>query len=164
MEENILEQPCVTNGQGKELLQANSVDDNRSGFDNKIGSKLGKFKDVESLLTAYNNLQSDYTKKCQSLACLQKRLDDNEENSSPQEVKEGTSWQDKEQEIVDFILSNAQLRDKVVSKYIFETKLDSVPTLIGSQRGSNVVVSPVSKPKNLEDAEKIVRDMFTNNK
>ena len=27
------------------------------------GSNLGKFKDTESLLTAYNNLQSDYTKR-----------------------------------------------------------------------------------------------------
>ena len=34
------------------------------------GSKFGKFKNGEALLEAYNNLQSDYTKKCQALAEL----------------------------------------------------------------------------------------------
>lgn len=34
------------------------------------GSKFGKFKSGEALLEAYNNLQSDYTKKCQALAEL----------------------------------------------------------------------------------------------
>ena len=41
------------------------------------GSNLGKFKDTESLLTAYNNLQSDYTKKCQTLSAWQKQLEEN---------------------------------------------------------------------------------------
>lgn len=42
------------------------------GFDNvspdsQEGSLLGKFKDVESLMKAYNNLHSEFTKKCQTL-------------------------------------------------------------------------------------------------
>ena len=36
------------------------------------GLSLGKFKDAESLLEAYNNLQSEFTKKCQLLSQLQK--------------------------------------------------------------------------------------------
>ena len=33
---------------------------------------LGKFKNVEALLDAYNNLQSEFTKKCQLLSSLEK--------------------------------------------------------------------------------------------
>ncbi len=36
------------------------------------GSPLGKFKDANSLLNAYNNLQSEFTKKCQKLSELEK--------------------------------------------------------------------------------------------
>ncbi|MBQ3047475.1 MAG: hypothetical protein IJD48_00470, partial [Clostridia bacterium] len=48
-----------------------------------LGSKLKKFKDVDALVNAYNNLQSDYTKKCQALSSLQKRVD---EQGSAQQV------------------------------------------------------------------------------
>ena len=37
-----------------------------------LGSKgFGKFKDAESLLKAYNNLQAEFTKKSQKLASLE---------------------------------------------------------------------------------------------
>ena len=56
------------------------------------GSPLGKFKDVESLLKAYNNLQSEFTKKCQTLNELLKeqQKEDNVTNA-PQYVDD--SWQ-----------------------------------------------------------------------
>ena len=48
------------------------------------GSKenFGKFKDAESLLKAYNNLESEFTKKSQKLAMLEteKNLIENERN------------------------------------------------------------------------------------
>ncbi len=43
--------------------------------DNGVGS-LGKFKDAQSLLSAYNSLQAEFTKKCQSLSEVTKQLKD----------------------------------------------------------------------------------------
>ncbi len=164
MDNEILEQPNITDGQGKGILQI----ENEGSKNDDNGSKLGKFKDAISLLNAYNNLQSDYTKKCQSLAALQKTLNDNEEKSSPKELVEqeenSLTKEDKEKRILEYILSNQALKDKVVANYIDNLNLSPTPKLIGVDRGSNVLVSPQSKPKTLEEAERIVKELFTSNK
>ena len=146
----------------------------------ETGSKIGKFKDVNALLTAYNNLQSEYTKKCQAYSSLQKSLKDNSESfdlgkkaSTPEtETKvekdnlsnDDLSIEDREKLLQDYILNNPSLRDKLIAHYFDELILPKAPKLIGSDRGSNAMVSPVSKPKTLEDAERVVRDMFNKNK
>lgn len=116
-------------------------------------SNLGKFKDVDALLTAYNNLQSDYTKKCQLLAKYTKE-DKKEENK--EEIDNS-----KLKEIVEeCILSNDDLKSKVLKKCFEEAQSASAPKLIGSDSGSSVIISPQSKPKTLRDAERIVREML----
>ena len=65
MEENLIEQPIP---ETEENLSA----------ENQEGSILGKFKDAKTLLNAYNSLQSEFTRKCQKLAELQK---ENEKNA-----------------------------------------------------------------------------------
>ena len=51
-----------------------------------LGSKeeFGKFKDVESLLKAYNNLEAEFTKKSQRLADLETQ----NENATKQQVRQ----------------------------------------------------------------------------
>lgn len=48
------------------------VDEKRVVSDVGSQNNLGKFKDAQSLLEAYNNLQSAFTRKCQLLSELQK--------------------------------------------------------------------------------------------
>ena len=60
-----VEQPETFQDQGE--VSQNCVLD----IDETKGSTLGKFKDEKSLLEAYNNLQSEFTKKCQALSKLQ---------------------------------------------------------------------------------------------
>lgn len=93
-----LEQPNFTrnsltqNSQGKQGLQEENAKENKNSLEdflnkgaefsekekNENGSNnnLGKFKNSESLLNSYNNLQSDYTKKCQALKELQKQIEE----------------------------------------------------------------------------------------
>lgn len=53
------------------------------------GSPFGKFKDANSLLNAYNSLQSEFTKKCQKLSELEKQnSNDNVLNETPCYLKE----------------------------------------------------------------------------
>ena len=52
------------------------------GADSKLtshnGSIIGKFKDANTLLEAYNNLQAEFTRKSQKLAQLQKLIEENQ--------------------------------------------------------------------------------------
>lgn len=45
---------------------------------------FGKFKDADSLLKAYNNLEAEFTKKSQKLATLETEVNKNRENQSKQ--------------------------------------------------------------------------------
>lgn len=67
MEEEIREQPTEE--------PANVINiTNEDGAVSDVGSQdtFGKFKSADKLLEAYNNLQSEFTKKCQLLSQLQK--------------------------------------------------------------------------------------------
>ena len=45
--------------------------------ENQEGSILGKFKDAKTLLDAYNNLQAEFTRKCQKLSEFQREKEEN---------------------------------------------------------------------------------------
>ena len=90
--ENKLEQPN-TQQTHSQCEKSMSDIDNRAEVDEKLNGSnkiFGKFKSGEELLKAYNNLQSDYTRKCQALAVTEKQLEDkereNKNNVPPQEV------------------------------------------------------------------------------
>ncbi len=79
-DKTILEQlpdsePCH---QGADAQQDNGCDSKQGSSNN-----IGKFKDEKSLLQAYNNLQSEFTKKCQALSQLAKQLEENKINNLP---------------------------------------------------------------------------------
>jgi len=77
---NLVEQPEVNHDQGEGISQLDKM-----GQDGNEGSTYGKFKSKEALLEAYNNLQSEFTKKCQALAKMQ-----NIDNvSTPSVLQEG---------------------------------------------------------------------------
>ena len=60
MEENKnLEQPCEQQQTKTEIID-------------EQGSMYGKFNDAKSLLDAYNNLQAEFTKKCQKLSEIER--------------------------------------------------------------------------------------------
>ena len=74
MEENkeIMEQPkdlSTAQSEASQNVEIGAV------VGNEKGSILGKFKDSESLEKAYENLQKEFTKKCQQLSSSQKDLE-----------------------------------------------------------------------------------------
>ena len=54
---------------------ATAVENDNEDVTAPEGSPLGKFKDATSLLNAYNELQSEFTRKCQKLSELEKSSD-----------------------------------------------------------------------------------------
>ena len=55
-------------------VQAVATGDDKGTEKSSEGSPLGKFKDSETLLNAYNELQSEFTRKCQKLSDAEKKL------------------------------------------------------------------------------------------
>ena len=87
-------------GEQPEVLDIQAVaTDLSKGSTEDEGSPLGKFKNSEALLDAYNELQSEFTRKCQKLSDAEKKLQEtslqdtgkNEENSEKNEFV----WQNK---------------------------------------------------------------------
>ena len=68
MEENLLEQPILE-------TEENILNDSNSS-EKQEGSIFGKCKDATTLKNAYNNLQSEFTRKSQKLAEIQKEYDE----------------------------------------------------------------------------------------
>ena len=91
MEENIfVEQP----NEQDNVPVADAKEEIGTPSSSLSGSQFGKFKDANSLLTAYNNLQAEFTKKCQKLSELEKeKLQEVENNNIPIFDKE--DWQTK---------------------------------------------------------------------
>lgn len=88
--------------------------------DNQLGSPLGKFKDVESLLTAYNNLQSEFTKKCQSLnELLKKQSSKDNVNNTP--FYESENWQEQVDKFFE-TYPNAKQHAKAMANWLASDK------------------------------------------
>ena len=87
--------------------------------ENQYGSNLGKFKDVQTLLNAYNSLQAEFTRKSQKLAELQKENDKNaifSYNDSIDEVLKDETDNDKYKKEITEILNNDELINNLPNK------------------------------------------------
>ena len=151
--ENIMEQPAdlhETQEELKENIEGGQTEDQHGS--------IGKFNSPESLLEAYNNLQREFTKKCQKLSELEKNVADNEEketlkneteNSSPAFL--GDSWRSK---VAEFLGSNAYAKN--FSKEISAEILND-PKLQKSENMLEIAWSRVLA-KNFKTPEQIAND------
>ena len=151
--ENIMEQPTDLHETQEELKE--NIDGGQT--ESQHGS-IGKFNSPESLLEAYNNLQREFTKKCQKLSELEKNIADNEEsetlkneteNSSPAFL--GDSWRSK---VADFLSSNDYAKN--FSKEISAEILND-PKLQKSENMLEIAWSRVLA-KNFKTPEQIAND------
>ena len=76
----------------------------------ELGSPLGKFKSVNALMDAYNNLEKEFTQKCQKVKELTEKLDglDNVSFDAPEYQK--PDW---EQNVKNFFESNPMAKNYV---------------------------------------------------
>jgi len=80
------------------------------------GSPIGKFKNASSLLSAYNELEKEFTKKCQKLSELEKQNTDNVEKTPVYMLE---NWRD---EIKNFLNAHneAQTFAKDIAKELMQ--------------------------------------------
>ena len=100
------EESAVSENGSLEQRQEESSDNLNSQSDNfeKESQTFGKFKNAEALLEAYNNLQSEFTKKCQRLSELEK---DKTEKATQEQNTESLL----ENNLNQFLSKNAEAKD-----------------------------------------------------
>ena len=111
---------------------------------------LGKFKDVNALLSAYNSLQSEFTKRCQRLKEVEGQLSLRDKDAPPIKVDKPIE-SSKNTTPID--------REEIVKEYLRELigKKQSAILLDGVGVG---VKTPINRPKTIREAETLARELF----
>lgn len=142
MEENKNEQIST------QITQTVEADIESTGED-KVEVSLGKFKDVQSLVNAYNSLQAEFTKRCQRLKELESKIEKGDKTNVPQEqtdehAKPNTTFIDKEQ---------------VLKEYLLEVLGKKSQAIVMNGTGVGVK-TPVNRPKTIEEAGKLAKNLL----
>ena len=113
----------------------------------ETSASLGKFKDVNALLEAYNNLESEFTKRCQKVKELEAKLTVADKEQSPARTES------KSQEL------SSEEKDDVLKSYLREvlSKKQRAIVLDGAGIG---VKTPAERPKTLEQAGILAKDLL----
>ena len=110
---------------------------------------LGKFKDVNALLAAYNSLQSEFTKRCQRIKELEASAAVDKVSPTEQSVKpENQTLSITEEEKENFI--------KGYLKEIMGAKSKAI-VMDGLGTG---ITTPVNKPRTVEEAGKLAKELL----
>lgn len=118
----------------------------------QAASNFGKFKSAEDLLNAYNALSKEFTKRCQHLKDVKQQLDRREKEAQAVNLED-------DEFISRNILPSEKINNLVISKYLQAlSNLGSVQVL-GARLGSTAL-SPIKRPKNLEEAKKLADIMI----
>ena len=104
---------------------------------------LGKFKDVNALIHAYNSLQAEFTKRCQRIKELEGTVKTVDKTTAPTEIS--VEGNDHLQSITD------EDKQQILKEYLKEvvTGKQTAKLLDGSGMGLS---TPVTKPKTIAEA------------
>lgn len=120
---------------------------NKENLESQTSGSLGKFKDSTSLLNAYNELQSEFTRKCQKLSKFEQ--DDNVEQSTP--FYESAEWKNNLSEFLK-THEDAYNLSKDISSEIINDK-----TLSNNKNGLELAYLR-AKQKNYVDKNSLLKD------
>ena len=114
---------------------------------------LGKFKDVQTLLKAYSDLEAEFTRRSQRLKELEHR---NKAETEPDGAEASPSRQD---ELLKRALSDDKVRDAVIGEYLKGVAEGKGVTLLS---GGGGVSAPRAVPKSVKEAGKLASEFLKN--
>ena len=108
---------------------------------------LGKFKDVQSLIQAYNSLQAEFTKRCQRIKELENNV--NKENSLTKERESTESAQ------------GITLKDKeeILKDYLIEIERGKSKAIVMGKEGVGLK-TPYAKPCTIDQAGQLAKELL----
>ncbi len=113
---------------------------------------LGKFKDVQTLLKAYSDLEAEFTRRSQRLKELEHG---NKAETEPDGAEASPSRQD---ELLKRALSDDKVRDAVIGEYLKGVAEGKGVTLLSGGGGS----APRAVPKSVKEAGKLASEFLKN--
>ena len=127
------------------------------------GSSLGKFKNAESLMQAYNCLQKEFTKKSQKLSETTKELESMKDNASKTAPSyEAEDWQEK---VNNFINDNPNAKEYVteIEELVKSDKTISLSSHPLELAYYKILTSKFSNPINKIEQKKFINKYILNN-
>lgn len=121
-----------------------------------VDTSLGKFKDVNALLNAYNSLQSEFTKRCQRIkelegASAKEKLD--EDNSESIQVPNGEGSVENTNQTVE------NDKEEYLKNYLKNLLGSKQKAIVMSENGTSVK-TPVEKPKSIFEAGLMAKNIL----
>ena len=119
---------------------------------------LGKFKDVQALLSAYGSLESEFTKRCQKIKELESALETikDKDEKAPEKEVESTTEQPKKQ-------ISEEERQEILKEYLYSVLGRKQSAIMLDGNGVGVKTQKV-RPKTIEEAGKLAKELFIKNK
>lgn len=156
IEENIGEQPKeIDDNVQKEIVNDGTALNSNDG-------SLGKFKDTESLLSAYNNLQAEFTRKCQKLGEVTKELNELKEPAKSENeafVFDKDNWSE---QVSSFLLKNAKAKEysgEIANEILQDKNLQSSPNAL-ELAWARVMEREFTSPKYLANDKKFIDEQI----
>ena len=112
---------------------------------------LGKFKDVDALLNAYNSLQSEFTKRCQKIKELEGKLDSGDKTAVPPVEQERVNTSQENTTFMD--------KEKILKDYLLDV-LGKKPSAIIMDGAGVGVKTPVNRPTTIEEAGNLAKNLL----
>lgn len=136
------------------LTQNNQVTADTAEADKgkEAAAELGKFKDVQTLMKAYSDLEAEFTRRSQRLKQLEQG---NKAETAPDGAAVAPSANN--DELIRAALSNDRVRDAVISDYLKSVKeAGTVPLTVGG----GGVAAPRVAPKSVKEAGRLAREFL----
>ncbi len=112
--------------------------------------QMGKFENVKQLYDAYCALESEFTKRCQKMAEMEKELEELKKRSTPSNVSELLS---DSEFINEYVLTNDKVASAVVGAYLKSLKNKDRVSVLGADGAVALFVS--KKPSSLKEAKEL---------
>ena len=119
---------------------------------NDAVAALGKFKDVQTLVKAYSDLEAEFTRRSQRLKELEK---ENKAAPAPDGEQALPSRKSDDERIAD-ALSDKKVRDAIIGDYLKGLAEKSIPLVAGG----GAVTAPHNTPKSIKEAGNIAKQFF----
>ena len=131
----------------------NTVTEENANVDSLGEVSLGKFKDINALLSAYNSLQSEFTKRCQKVKELEDRVKALDKDNSPKVEPESTVKDDMVKGIT------PEEKEEILKGYLKDVLSLKSKAIVMGDVGTGVK-SPTTKPKTVEQAGLLAREFL----
>ena len=147
-----MEEKNIVNEQIENESQATEVETGETGEVTKDIS-LGKFKDVKSLLQAYNSLEAEFTKRCQHIKELEGEIKEKDKLTAPStEILE--ERRDAEKKL------SEQQEQEIIKNYL-KGIISSKQSAVIMAEGGASVITPATKPRTISEAGELAKKLLT---